>query len=234
MSTYLYSTTERNNQLDEFLTPKELIDTCFVQAVVPLYNTEYPRTILDVGANDGRWGQAVRKHFPNAHITGVEWMDMPKPEGFDCWYGGTDFIQGNVHEPFYGNHILGFDLVIGNPPYRVKNEHGKVVYKAEDFVRKAYSLLTPGGHLVYLLRTNFVHSLERYWIDRKHNLPGLWQTHPLHKIWFTVLRPSFFREDARTEQYGTKQTNAHDYTLFGWQNGFKGTFSGGWIDWSYA
>lgn len=223
-----YSTVERNTLLDEFITPQALVEACFEQAIVPIYDgRSSPRRILDVGANTGRWGTEARKHFPAAEIIGVEMMNIsPLPRGYDL-YMIADFMKVTFSGPF--------DLIIGNPPFRVRDKEDNIIYKAEDFVRKAISHLTPDGHLAFLLRANFRHSIERYWLDRaKRTQPGLFQTHLMYQVWDCTMRPSFYKEDERTEQYGTKATNAHDYALFMWWKSWQENYYiGKHLDWKY-
>lgn len=222
-----YSDTERNIALDEYKTPMDLIEACFKHAIVPLFDgLAIPVDILDVGANDGRWGKVARKYFPYANITGIEIMTMPQPDQYDDWIVG-DYITHTFSSPF--------DLVVGNLPFTVKHENGKPKYKAEQFVRKSLSITDDFGFVAHLLRSNFRHSIERYWIDKQRTVPGLWQTHPAYQVFDFVMRPSFYREDKRTAQYGTKQTNAHDNALFVWWTHWKQSYYiGKHLDWNYT
>jgi hypothetical protein len=206
MRTVNYSTTERNVNLDEFLTPIECIEACVLATLVPKFHRNAEIRVCDVGANDGRWGKAVKKFFPNAILTGVELMNMPKPPEFDFWIN-EDFIQTTI-EPQ--------EVVIGNPPFTCR-EDGRVIYKAEDFVWKALDIVKEYGFISFLLRTNFKNTIERYWKNGPHRtVKGLHQLHHYMESWNLTQRPSFYREDKRTEQYGSKNTNAHDYTQFVW------------------
>ena len=67
-----------------------------------------------------------------------------------------------------------YDLIIGNPPFN----------QAIEFVEKCLGLLKPGGRLIFLLRTAFMESDQRFefWQQEDHQLAGLYT---LHK------RPSF-------------------------------------------
>lgn len=229
MNIYEWSDTQRNVALDEFLTPIELIEACFKQSI---YHNS-PRRILDVGANDGRWGKIARKYYPNAVICGIEQMYMVQPDEYDFWFT-DDFITTEAFVHKWGDYLKNFDLVIGNPPYTVKEFEGydengepkyKIKYRAEDFVRKALSFLKWDGRLYYLLRSNFRHSLTRR---------DLFKEHPLYQVWDCTLRPSFYKEDKRTQQYGTKQTNAHDYALFVWWTQWNESwYRGRQLDWKY-
>jgi hypothetical protein len=231
-----YDPNNRNVLLDEFLTPTELVKACFEQAIYPLLGCMGgPYTILDVGANDGRWGKMARSYLPDARIVGVEIMEgMSRPEEFDEWHT-IDFM---LFRPTYR-----FDLIVGNPPFTVKEPNGtnkegkpkyKTKYKAETFVRHGLDLLTETGLLAFLLRSNMRHSVERYWLDKQNRVPGLWQTNQAMHVWNCTLRGSFYREDPRTKQFGTKQTNAHDYAMFVWSKQWLNSYYiGRQLDWEY-
>ena len=85
-----------------------------------------------------------------------------------------------------------YDLIIGNPPFN----------QAIEFVEKCLGLLKPGGRLIFLLRTAFMESDQRFefWQQEDHQLAGLYT---LHK------RPSF-------TGHGTDATS---YSWFVWQPG---------------
>lgn len=85
-----------------------------------------------------------------------------------------------------------YDLIIGNPPFN----------QAIEFVEKCLGLLKPGGRLIFLLRTAFMESDQRFefWQREDHQLAGLYT---LHK------RPSF-------TGHGTDATS---YSWFVWQPG---------------
>src|SRR5262245_51336111 len=111
-----------------------------------------PEYILDPGAGDGRWGQAARALYRRAEGHGGEKRFVPRPEGFDSWYGGHDFLTEFKPVWFY-------DLIAGNPPYGPKMDSGRrgpkgqkvLVPLAEFFIRIGFDLLAPGGRMIYLL-----------------------------------------------------------------------------------
>ncbi|MFR2694376.1 MAG: hypothetical protein ACLTBV_31030 [Enterocloster bolteae] len=59
-----------------------------------------------------------------------------------------------------------YDLIIGNPPFN----------QAIEFVEKCLGLLKPGGRLIFLLRTAFMESDQRFefWQREDHRLAGLY------------------------------------------------------------
>lgn len=95
-----------------------------------------------------------------------------------------DFLSMNLGKKY--------DLIIGNPPFN----------QAIEFVEKCLGLLKPGGRLIFLLRTAFMESDQRFefWQQEDHQLAGLYT---LHK------RPSF-------TGHGTDATS---YSWFVWQPG---------------
>lgn len=199
-----YSTTERNAELDEFLTPEKLVTACVAQM-----EFEMPLKVLDPGANLGQWGAGVKARFSQAVVWGVELMDIGQPSSFDVWVPNQDFLAWETPERF--------GLIVCNPPYSNPKKN-----MAELFVRKSLSLLAPGGFAYFLLRTNFGNAKQRS--------RGLFKEHPLKELWFCD-RPSFYEEDRRTEQYGKKRTNMHDYSIYVWQRGFDGVPIVKWLLW---
>lgn len=219
-----YSSTQRNNDADEFLTPQELIKKC-VWLLTRHYRPDQYFRVLDAGANRGQWGDVVRKVFPNAEITGVEIMDLPKPDSYDFWVQG-DYLRWNPPDRW--------DVVLGNPPYSVRYR-GKRESVAEYFVRKSLSILRDSGWLYFLLRSGWSASRIRLWKDRDFRTkPGIHQLHHYLEQYHVTPRPSFYKEDSRTSQYGTTKTNEHEYSLYSWwkpwwmQFGFSRE-----LDWEY-
>jgi hypothetical protein len=192
-----YSDVSRNNEVDEFITPFQLALETVKRMIIP-----HPSNIrvLDAGANKGVWGQAFRAIYPNAFIVGVELMDMPKPESYDAWYGGTDFLTWDCP-------VL-FDIVIGNPPYSCRLT-GKRQTIVDKFIMKDLQCLQPRAPLYQLLRANFAHAKGRY-------TKGIFKDNAPAEEWKCMPRPSFYEEDERIQR---KSTNAHDYSVYYFING---------------
>jgi len=203
-----YNPEVRNNAVDEFITPSRLIEET-VKLLTRHFDRAAPIRVLDPGANLGQWGAVVRTLFPNAHIVGVEIMEIDRPSAYNEYYV-HDFLTWETNQKF--------DIVIGNPPYSRPKRN-----IAEMFVRKSYDLLVPEGWLYFLLRTNFANAKSRS--------RGLFQTHKLTEMWF-VDRPSFYEQDPRTAQFGKKKTNMHDYSLYIWQKDFIGLPTIDFLMWS--
>lgn len=221
-----YSTEERNNDLDEFLTPSGLI-VRVSQLLDRHAFSKQPFTVLDPGANRGQWGTAIKGLFPYASVTGVEIMDAPKPDAYDHWYANQDYLTWKTDQRY--------DLIIGNPPYSTRL-NGKKKVVAEKFIRKSIGLLKPRGWLYFVLRSGIRHSRERLWKDRqKRTQPGLHQELHFFESWALSPRPSFYKEDTRTKQYGTSNTNAHEYDLFTWTVQWQMPFGFSLeLDWEYT
>ncbi len=146
---------------DKYITERTLIHT----ALAHLGPTKSHR-ILDIGANDGRWGQIAQEMTEAQSLIGVEIENTPRPAGFTEWYSNQDFMNWE-HEP-------NFDLIVSNPPY----------YLAEEIIYRAWSMLQPGGHMVMLLRMAFQASVERY--------NNLWTDIYPHTVGICSRRPSFY------------------------------------------
>lgn len=141
--------------------------------------------VLEPGAGSGNIIKALQKHG-DFKIDAVE----IRPEEAE----GLKDLGVNVIIDDYLSMELEkkYDLIIGNPPFGL----------AMEFVRKSLSLLKPDGCLMFLLRTAFMESDQRFefWQEDAHQLAGLYT---LHK------RPSF-------TGHGTDATS---YSWFIWQPG---------------
>lgn len=81
-----------------------------------------------------------------------------------------------------------FNVIIGNPPFSL----------AQEFIDKSLELLSPGGRLIFLLRTNFLESKKRFqW----------WQDKFPTRLYVLSSRPSFTG----------KGTDATSYSWFVWE-----------------
>lgn len=163
-----------------------------------------PEFVLDPGAGDGRWGQAVKALYPEAKVHGVELRPAARPKGFDIWLGQCSFLD------FTPSHRRRYGLICGNPPYGPKV--GGVIL-AEHFIRHGFDLLAPGGRMIYLLPLQMMAGKDRY--------NNLWLTHPPTLVAVVSPRPSF-----GLNQHGRRGTNGTDYGLYCWDKGLDGTCAG--------
>ena len=164
-----------------------------------------PRVILDPGAGAGPWGDAYRRVFGGGWLIGTDLRAVPPNPSYDAWHTEQDYLAVWADQILPAN-IAGADLIIGNPPY------GDGM--AEKFVRRSLQLLNPGGYLIFLLRIEFLCSQRRG--------TGLWQELPPRWIDASSRRPSFT---------GNGKTDATDYALFTWQQGWRGATIFDWLDW---
>lgn len=126
---------------DFYPTPPELCKAVYEANKINVNGKDLQ--VLDAGAGDGVWGNVLRTVNQSAIVTGVELRELPKPEGYDIWYTGTDFLKFEDKK---------YDLVIGNPPYKF----------AEEFIRKAMEVVEDYGVVIFLLRLSFLESKKRY------------------------------------------------------------------------
>ena len=126
-----------------------------------------PFRILDLGAGDGRWGEAAasyfRQYFSQVELTGVEIRDVPKPAAFNYWHVGDALTW---EPPAYR-----YDIVAGNPPFDVATE---LIYLAHKVSM---------GNVLFLLPRDFGGSSGRY--------AGLQIDHPVFVENVSARRPSF-------------------------------------------
>lgn len=190
------------------------LDAC--RAALSLLPADFtPSTILDPGAGAGPWGKACREKWPDAFIVGVEYRQSPKPDGYNAWVTGRDFLTIPAE--------IQFDLVIGNPPYGVDINNKKDKLMAEKFVRHGLKFLSTGGFLMYLLLLNFFTTAGR--------VKGLFQEYPLWEVVPYAERPSFKPgKDRKTGKIKEKGTDQREYSIFIWREGYQ-TQTYKWLFW---
>lgn len=140
--------------------------------------------VLEPGAGSGNIIRALRR-YDNITIDAVEIREEERETLAE--------IADNVLIGDYMSMELGkYDAIIGNPPFS----------NAMDFVTKSYQHLNPGGVIIFLLRTAFLESKERFqfWKEHAGELAGLYTLHQ---------RPSFTG----------KGTDATSYSWFIWKPG---------------
>ena len=102
-------------------------------------------------------------------------------------------------------------LVFGNPPYSLMEEFITHSLKS--------SILYPGGYVFFLGRLEFLAS-------KKRGL-GLFKEYPPKRVYVLSRRPSFFSTNGR------KTTDAQDYAMYLWKDGWKGDTKLDWLYWEY-
>jgi len=168
-------------------------------------NTD-PAHTLDPGAGTGVWGAAVRERWgKQPTITGVELQASPRPATYDYWHCTQFFAYAAFA---LRQRLPRPTLVVGNPPFRW----------AEEFIRLSLAMLEDGGHLLLLLRHNFLEGQER--------AQSLWAAQGPISVDACARRPSFT---------GNRKTDATAYSIFVWQKGtYPRRYSGGWLRWDYG
>ena len=171
---------------DTYNTPDALALECArVLLTLPI---QAPRTILEPSVGGGAFERAAATVWPKATI---ETIDVVK----SC--------DATYTMPFEKFGDGDFDLILGNPPYSLAEQH----------VRHALTLLAPGGVLAFLLRTAFKESKKRL---------VFWEQHP-HRTEFQVVpRPSFVG----------KGSDATCYSWFVWQKGYRERPICSWLEWT--
>lgn len=109
--------------------------------------------MLEPGAGSGNIIRALRR-YDNITIDAVEIREEERETLAEI---ADDVLIGD-----YMSMELGkYDAIIGNPPFS----------NAMDFVTKSYQHLNPGGVIIFLLRTAFLESKERFpfWKDTPEN-----------------------------------------------------------------
>lgn len=162
---------------DAYYTQREVAQLC-VDATVALMGGsagEVTPYVLEPSFGTGAFVEGVQQSLPKAHMHVVD-IDKNLTTPFDVEKHTTgDFLEYN---------IKGYDLIIGNPPYKNVEAH----------ITKALELLNDKGCLSFLLRMSILGSKKR--------MGGLWKNcYPNHVIPL-VPRPSFTEKGNDTSEYG--------------------------------
>lgn len=165
-----------------------------------------PYEVLDVGCGDGIWTRAAKEVFYPHKKIATYGIDI-EPKHTDDWTIKGDFLKCD-NLTFNGNY---FSLLYGNPPYSFM----------EEFIRHALDeeLLFRGGYVFFLGRLEFLASQKR--------AKGLFLDYPPKRIYVLSRRPSFFSTN------GHKTTDAQDYAMYLWEDGFDGYTQLDWLNWEY-
>lgn len=182
---------------DFYRTPDALAERMVREFVCP--HMRHEPFILDAGAGDGVFGRALRATINSRvkqHVDGIDIVAHERAP-YDNYYV-QDFREYNPPRPYH--------FIVGNPPYKL----------AEEFVRHAFTLLAPGGKIIFLLKLAFLES--------KGRARGLFVDLPLEKVSVLAGRPSFD---------GTGKTNDYAFAVFVWCN--TKTLAPArlsWLDWN--
>ncbi len=159
------------NKDDSYYTPDALALECCRVLARDVVGTS-PRCILEPSSGGGAFVRAADTTWPAAEIAAVD-------------VNPGQWVQYVM--PFESYPITDFDLIVGNPPYLLAEQH----------IRLAMSKLERGGVLAFLLRVNFLGSRAR---------AALWKDHPISSFYVIRPRPSFTGG----------QSDATEYALFVW------------------
>lgn len=150
-----------------------------------------PRRIIEPSAGAGNFLIAARATWPESRLVAVEVQEQYRNQlaaVADCVL--TSDWESTAPEIARRG---GVELILGNPPYGLAEEH----------IVAALAALAPNGILALLLRLNFLCSYGR--------AVGLWRQHPPSDIWPIAQRPGF-----RLNKKGKKSTDMTEYGLFLW------------------
>lgn len=126
--------------------------------------------VLEPSAGKGAWVQAISEEIKPKFLDVV---DLQFPHGSRLlMYELCTSVCEQDFLSYKSPYPEGYQLILGNPPFGPACDH----------VEHAYSLLSRGGRLVFLLRSAFVESTKR---------AAFWAKHPLEHEYRLVERPSF-------------------------------------------
>lgn len=154
-----------------------------------------PTHILEPSAGDGAFVRAIRATWPDAEIAAIEIQEKNRSKLLTA--GANHVITGDL-VAFNGTGPEQVDLIVGNPPFAVAEEH----------IRYLLSHMQEDAVLAFLLRVGFYGSKER--------LP-FWSEHPERCFVPITPRPGF-----KLNKDGKPGTDSQEYGLFVWQKGWTG------------
>lgn len=158
--------------------------------------------VLDPGCGSGRWGAAVNRTW-NRLFTQVYGVDLAPTATI------TEYEEIVTKDFLVYEEDFAFDLIIGNPPYSSATDRNL----AEKFIRKSMELLKPKGYLAFLLKTEYVASLQR---------ADLWKTKQLKYMVQYVPRIKFD---------GYQFSNTIEYSFYIFQKDSNQRPEVWWLNW---
>lgn len=181
----------KRREADFYPTPSELAERIVRRQ--PL--AEYAR-VLEPSVGSGAFLCEIRAYFPTSRITAIDPSDTYFPTHL-----ATEAHRTTLEHFAASRPDARFDLIIGNPPFSLAEEH----------VRICSSMLAPDGRLVFLLRLAFLETRKR---------AKLWRECQPAKVTVLRERPSF-TSDGKTDSCA--------YAVFEWRQGFAGKPELGWM-----
>jgi release factor glutamine methyltransferase len=95
-----------------------------------------PSRILDLGTGSGCIALALKNHFQNALVAGLEWskaaLDLARQNGVLNELE-VEWIHGDMLDPSTMDRFMEYDLVVSNPPYVLTEEQTQMNRNVLDF-----------------------------------------------------------------------------------------------------
>ena len=184
------------------------------------------RNVLEPSCGSGEYLKALRRLYPEIHITGIEKNDQ-------IYNAVKDMSSGRInilHEDYLSFITdVKYDLIIGNPPYFVmkKGDVGEGYHDYFDgrpnifilFIIKSLALLSDDGILSFVLPKGFTNCLyyektRRYIADNFNilNIEDCKDKYIESKQDTIILT---LKNDGVTKNNASYMVNISDYTIFG-------------------
>lgn len=161
--------------------------------------------ILDPGCGNGHFGVAIKHHFPNCHLVGIDTVDRLSgtiyADVYDEFFVG-DYTNSSSLGLFAGRSKDMFHLVIGNPPFKY----------AEKFIRISHAICK--YKVVFLLKLAFLSGQDR--------LKYFWPKYPPNNV---------YALDARISWDGSGKSNDQDHAIYEWQISLPMRFGYTYLKW---
>lgn len=191
---------------DFYPTPLVLCESIVSNLVDKLPFVRIPGVrVLDPGCGNGHFGVAIKHHFPNCHLVGIDTVDRLSNSIYASVY--DEFLVGDFTQPgtigLYGKDTkTDFRLIIGNPPFKY----------AESFVRISHAICS--GQIVFLLKLAFLEGQDR--------LKSFWPKYPPNNV---------FVLDSRVSWDGTGKSNDQAHAIFKWNIPYGSVYGHTLLSW---
>lgn len=180
------------------------------EKIVSSIVAEFPMggRVLDPGCGNGHFGVAIKHHFPDCHLVGIDTVDRLSGTMYASVY--DEFIIGDYTRPgtvgLFGKSTgKDFELVIGNPPFK----------HAQRFVEISHAICR--NQIVFLLKLAF--------LEGQYRAEYFWPKYPPNDV---------FVLDARVSWDGSGKSNDQAHAVYNWEKKYPPIFghtSLRWLNW---
>lgn len=163
--------------------------------------------ILEPSAGNGAFVRAARAVWPGSRIIAVEPREVCKAPLAELAQLHSCTLEEYVRWASAHGELNDFDLVIGNPPFSLAEEH----------IRLLLNSMRPGAVLAFLLRVGFFEARKTTRGQPLEQRLAFWRAYPEESFAPIFPRPGFV-----PNAKGRLATDSQSYALFTWIVGQPG------------